>query len=197
MGKWSPAVLVLTLAVLAFADCPPQAPCYTEAGIVNGASFVAGSLAPNTLASIYGSNLAWTPRPLAAEDILGGRLPVRLGGVTVHVGAYQAPLYYVSPNQVRKWGLRTGDTVEGEVRAPKDGERYFAITRLTVRPGTTVIWVNEGNVAHTSTSDSEIWSSPLLSRGESYSRVFNEVGEFPYFCEPHPFMRGVVVVQED
>ena len=37
---------------------------------------------------------------------------------------------YVSPNQVRKWGLRTGDTVEGEVRAPKDGERYFAIIKL-------------------------------------------------------------------
>ena len=37
---------------------------------------------------------------------------------------------YVSPNQVRKWGLRTGDTVEGEIRAPKDGERYFAITKL-------------------------------------------------------------------
>ena len=37
---------------------------------------------------------------------------------------------YVSPNQVRKWGLRTGDTVEGEVRAPKDRERYFAITKL-------------------------------------------------------------------
>ena len=36
----------------------------------------------------------------------------------------------MSPNQVRKWGLRTGDTVEGEIRAPKDGERYFAITRL-------------------------------------------------------------------
>ena len=37
---------------------------------------------------------------------------------------------YVSPNQVRKFGLRTGDTVEGEVRAPKDGERYFALTKL-------------------------------------------------------------------
>ncbi|MCW6531486.1 MULTISPECIES: transcription termination factor Rho [Sphingomonas] len=37
---------------------------------------------------------------------------------------------YVSPNQVRKFGLRTGDTVEGEIRAPKDGERYFALTRL-------------------------------------------------------------------
>ncbi len=38
---------------------------------------------------------------------------------------------YVSPNQVRKWGLRTGDTVEGEIRAPKDGERYFALTKIS------------------------------------------------------------------
>ncbi len=37
---------------------------------------------------------------------------------------------YVSPNQIRKWGLRTGDTVEGEIRAPKDGERYFSMTSL-------------------------------------------------------------------
>ncbi|HJQ17989.1 MAG TPA: transcription termination factor Rho [Allosphingosinicella sp.] len=39
---------------------------------------------------------------------------------------------YVSPNQVRKFGLRTGDTVEGEIRGPKDGERYFALTRLNL-----------------------------------------------------------------
>ncbi|MEQ1724766.1 MAG: transcription termination factor Rho [Sphingopyxis sp.] len=37
---------------------------------------------------------------------------------------------YLSPNQVRRHGLRTGDTVEGEIRAPKDGERYFALTKL-------------------------------------------------------------------
>ena len=34
---------------------------------------------------------------------------------------------YISPNQVRKFGLRTGDTVEGQIRAPKEGERYFAL----------------------------------------------------------------------
>ena len=34
---------------------------------------------------------------------------------------------YVSPSQVRRFSLRTGDTVEGEIRAPKDGERYFAV----------------------------------------------------------------------
>jgi len=37
---------------------------------------------------------------------------------------------YVSPSQVRKFGVRTGDTIEGEIRGPKDGERYFALTRL-------------------------------------------------------------------
>src|ERR1700741_4007137 len=37
---------------------------------------------------------------------------------------------YVSPQQVRKFGLRTGDTVEGEIRAPKDGERYFALLKV-------------------------------------------------------------------
>ena len=38
---------------------------------------------------------------------------------------------YVSPQQIRKFGLRTGDTVEGQIKAPKDGERYFALTKVT------------------------------------------------------------------
>ncbi|MBL8543734.1 MAG: transcription termination factor Rho [Hyphomonadaceae bacterium] len=37
---------------------------------------------------------------------------------------------YVSPQQIRKFGLRTGDTVEGQIRAPKDGERYFALIKV-------------------------------------------------------------------
>ena len=37
---------------------------------------------------------------------------------------------YVSPAQVRKFGLRTGDSVEGEVRAPKTGERYFSLMKV-------------------------------------------------------------------
>ena len=38
---------------------------------------------------------------------------------------------YVSPSQIRKFGLRTGDTVEGPVRAPKQGERYFALLQVS------------------------------------------------------------------
>ena len=37
---------------------------------------------------------------------------------------------YVSPSQVRRFGLRTGDSVEGQIRAPKDGERYFALLKV-------------------------------------------------------------------
>ena len=37
---------------------------------------------------------------------------------------------YVSPSQIRRFGLRTGDSVEGQVRAPKDGERYFALLKV-------------------------------------------------------------------
>ena len=38
---------------------------------------------------------------------------------------------YVSPNQIRRFGLRTGDTAEGPIRAPKDGERYFTLLKVT------------------------------------------------------------------
>ncbi|NDB81839.1 MAG: transcription termination factor Rho [Alphaproteobacteria bacterium] len=37
---------------------------------------------------------------------------------------------YVSPNQIRRFGLRTGDTIDGQIRAPKYGERYFALLKL-------------------------------------------------------------------
>jgi len=38
---------------------------------------------------------------------------------------------YVSPAQIKKFGLRTGDTVEGEIRSPRDGERYFALLKVS------------------------------------------------------------------
>ena len=38
---------------------------------------------------------------------------------------------YVSPSQIRRFSLRTGDTVEGEIRSPKEGERYFALLKVS------------------------------------------------------------------
>src|SRR5208337_2115846 len=37
---------------------------------------------------------------------------------------------YVSPSQIKRFGLRTGDTIAGQIRGPKDGERYFALLKV-------------------------------------------------------------------
>jgi transcription termination factor Rho len=50
---------------------------------------------------------------------------------------------YVSPSQVRRFGLRTGDTVEGQIRGPKDGERYFALLKVN-----TINFEDPENVRH-------------------------------------------------
>jgi transcription termination factor Rho len=55
-------------------------------------------------------------------------------------GFLRSPLYnylpgaddiYVSPSQIRRFGLRTGDTIEGQIRTPKEGERYFALLKVS------------------------------------------------------------------
>jgi plastocyanin len=69
---------------------------------------------------------------------------------------------------------------------------------VRVRPGTDVIWVNcetTVNDFHTATSQSGMWDSGVINRGEAYTRRFDSTGQFGYFCEPHPFMRGAVIVQ--
>ena len=50
---------------------------------------------------------------------------------------------YVSPSQIRRFSLRTGDTVEGQIRSPKEGERYFALLKVN-----TINFENPENVRH-------------------------------------------------
>jgi len=72
----------------------------------------------------------------------------------------------------------------------------FAPDTLRIAPGTQVTWVNcDSPDQHTSTSDGDVWSSPFLSEGDAYSRTFGSAGDFPYHCEPHPFMTGAVIVE--
>jgi photosystem II stability/assembly factor-like uncharacterized protein len=67
---------------------------------------------------------------------------------------------------------------------------------LTVNPGDTVRWTNYDSVPHTSTSDSGIWDSGALNNGDSYSRAFPDLGNFPYHCTIHPTMTASVTVEE-
>ena len=66
---------------------------------------------------------------------------------------------------------------------------------VTVAVGTTVTWINNDNVAHTTTSQNDVWASPDMEPGSSYSRTFPSTGSFPYYCIYHPGMVGTIVVQ--
>lgn len=70
----------------------------------------------------------------------------------------------------------------------------FQPSSLTVNVGDTVVWTNRGFTAHTTTSDTGMWASPFLGTGGSFSFTFNSPGTFTYYCVPHPFMRGTIIV---
>jgi uncharacterized protein (TIGR03437 family) len=77
-----------------------NAPAYSAASIVNAASQTVEILAPNTIATIYGTNLSWTTHAIIGGDLNGGTLPVSLDGVSVYVGGTLSNLLFVSPLQI-------------------------------------------------------------------------------------------------
>ncbi|HKP49206.1 MAG TPA: plastocyanin/azurin family copper-binding protein [Gemmatimonadales bacterium] len=76
-------------------------------------------------------------------------------------------------------------------------EFAFQTQNVTVPVGTSVTWVNceTSGTAHTSTSDQNGWSSPLLASADAFTQTFDTPGVFPYHCDPHPFMTGTVTVE--
>jgi plastocyanin len=71
----------------------------------------------------------------------------------------------------------------------------FVQANLSVSKGTTVTFVNCDDVTHTSTSDGGVWDSGSLTPTSTFQRSFSTSGSFPYHCNPHPSMKGTVVVQ--
>lgn len=85
-------------------DGPPRqvAPAYTTASVVNAADNQSDVLAPNTIATIYGTNLAYGTAAIGQNNIQSGLLPTVIGDceTRVFVNNYPADLYYVSPTQI-------------------------------------------------------------------------------------------------
>ena len=75
-----------------------------------------------------------------------------------------------------------------------DDDRFSPST-IYVSRGTTVEWTNDDNEDHTVTSDYDSFDSGRLDPDETYRRTFNTPGAYPYHCELHPEMRGIVVVR--
>jgi amicyanin len=88
------------------------------------------------------------------------------------------------------------DSVPGSVVVPISNFAFLP-AEVHIRAGQTVTWLNceADATAHTTHSNDELWSSPLLSSGTAFSHTFDQPGTFDYHCDPHPFMTGRVVVE--
>lgn len=71
----------------------------------------------------------------------------------------------------------------------------FSTPTIKIKKGASVTWTNLDSTPHTATSDAGSFSSARLAQGASYSFTFNTVGSFPYHCQPHPSMKGTIIVE--
>jgi plastocyanin len=71
----------------------------------------------------------------------------------------------------------------------------FVPGRIQITAGTTVVWRNDDQLIHSVTANDKSFDSGLLQPGKTYRRTFDKPGQYPYYCMPHPFMKGVVVVR--
>lgn len=72
----------------------------------------------------------------------------------------------------------------------------FGPSEIKIKKGTTVIFKNLDDVVHTATAKDSSFDTGDLKNGEQKSVLFNETGTFEYYCKPHPFMTGKIIVEE-
>lgn len=82
------------------------------------------------------------------------------------------------------------DTVTATVQ-----DFLFRPSRLEIAAGTTIVWINNGQVVHTVSPEDGGFESGSIEPGARRSLTFPRAGTFPFHCTPHPFMRGVIVVR--
>lgn len=96
-----------------------------------------------------------------------------------------------APEEVRRAAPAPGDSVVViHIANLKFGET------VEIEAGATVEWVNDDPLAHTVTAADTSFQSGQIQPGRTFRHRFTEVGRHDYSCEPHPFMKGTVVVRE-
>lgn len=98
--------------------------------------------------------------------------------------------------------MLTATTQQNEVVTVTMKNSQFSPQKITIKPGTTVKWVNEDTVRHNVVAANENDTSglpadnALFGKGGTYQYTFNTVGTFDYKCTPHPFMTGTIEVTQ-
>lgn len=71
----------------------------------------------------------------------------------------------------------------------------FVPATVHVKPGQAVEWINDDTDAHTVDSSDKLFDSGGLDTHDTWTHAFKSAGSFAYFCELHPYMKGLVIVK--
>jgi plastocyanin len=71
----------------------------------------------------------------------------------------------------------------------------FQPSRIEITTGTTVAWTNNDPLQHSVTATDHSFDSGLIAPGATWRHTFTQPGTYPFSCQPHPFMKGVVIVK--
>jgi plastocyanin len=77
---------------------------------------------------------------------------------------------------------------------PSVQQWHFEPRDVSITPGTTVIWHNAGQQAHTVTADDKSFDSGGVAAGHDWQWTFQRAGDFVYHCTPHPWMKATIHV---
>lgn len=157
-----------------------------SAGLQVGISYTSSTL------SLQASNAATT----TLEGSSAGIGPTRYGfELTLPVPAG----FFLGTFVPREEAMEAVSEVEAGEGGPVtrvEIRRYaFGSGRVEIPVGGVVEWVNRDAVVHTATAENGAWDSHAIRTGESWRARFDRPGTYPYYCGPHPFMTGVVVVR--
>lgn len=93
----------------------------------------------------------------------------------------------------------SADAEDGDAAAAVEvtiQEFAYSPAEITITAGQSVTWTNQDEAPHTATArDRDVLQSGTMNQGESFTQVFDTPGTFEYFCEFHPDMQGIVVVE--
>jgi plastocyanin len=126
-------------------------------------------------------------------------MPPQYSPVPATAGARQSGYYEPQPAEASS-GADYGNDGSGNAAAEGISVRIKGMTfepaSITVKPGTTVTWIQEDGAPHTVTGTSGKLRSDTLTGGQRFSHTFEEAGSFDYACNFHPMMKGRVVVSD-
>jgi plastocyanin len=144
--------------------------------------------APDTATAVAADT---TAAPVSPPDTTARVSP--LPPVTAPAPAPTSPPARVTPTTPTP--TRPAATAGRIVRIGMRNVNYFQ-PRMQITVGTTVVWTNNDPLQHTVTAVDRTFNSGLISPGKTYRHTFNKAGTYRYFCTPHPFMKGTIVVRE-